>query len=369
MASLDPSHDRRKIRVLLIDDAVAVRRLLTTIVDAEPDMEVAGVANDGVVGLEKIELVRPDVVILDIMMPGMDGLQLLAELQKRQRRVPVVMFSTLTERGAKATLDALALGAADYVPKPTKVTNPMDALEHVRAEMLPRIRAIARGGRNQSAPQRRQADTAPRVESFPTNRRIDLVAIAASTGGPQALTEVVGQLSPSLAVPVVITQHMPAVYTTYLAERLDQVSKLRVAEAVDGMALEVGTVLVAPGDFHLTISDGAVPVVALHQGPPVNFCRPSADVMFDSVASSFGGDALAVVLTGMGVDGRDGCRTLKQLGARVVVQDRESSVVWGMPGAVADAGLADQVLPVREIGAAINRLVAASPAATGRRRR
>jgi two-component system, chemotaxis family, protein-glutamate methylesterase/glutaminase len=363
--SVDPTIDRRKLRVLLVDDAVAVRRLLTTIIEA--DLEVAGVANDGAVGLEKIELVRPDVVVLDVAMPGMDGLELLRELQRRNRRVPIIMFSTLTERGAKTTLEALSLGAADYVTKPTKISNPMDALELVRAELVPRIRALARGGKQASAPQRRDSDRPHAAgTSFPPNRRIDLVAIAASTGGPSALTEVLSTISSTIAVPIVITQHMPAVYTAYLAQRLDQVSKIEVREAAEGDILEPGVALVAPGDFHLLISREPAPTVTLDQGPPVNFCRPAADVMFQSVLATYGGDVLAVVLTGMGVDGRQGCMGLKQRGAKTIAQDRQSSVVWGMPGAVVEAGLADLVLPANEIGPAINRLVSSSPGGAAR---
>jgi two-component system chemotaxis response regulator CheB len=369
-----------KIRVLIADDAVVVRRLLTTVIDDDPELEVCGVAANGVIALAKIEQLKPDIVTLDVEMPEMDGIATLAALRKTNRTLPVIMFSTLTERGASATLEALALGANDYVTKPANVGSVSAAMDSVRRELIPRIKSFVRkpaptsssaidaarrarlaGSPTPATATSSGATSAPparTVNAAPPSGKIDIVAIGSSTGGPVALSTVLSALPASLRVPVVVTQHMPPVFTRLLAQRLDAAMPIRVREAVDGDLLEPGLVLIAPGDFHLTLRRMANGVqVSLNQDAPVNYCRPAVDVMFESVAAAYRGDVLGVILTGMGHDGRDGCATLKERGAQIIAQDEATSVVWGMPGAVAQAGLADAVLPLDQIGSKIVGIV------------
>jgi two-component system, chemotaxis family, protein-glutamate methylesterase/glutaminase len=352
------------IRVLVVDDAVAVRRLMTMLFQSEPDLELAGIAQDGLVALEKIGLLKPDIISLDLAMPNMDGLTMLREMRERGIDVPVIMFSTLTHHGAKETIEGLALGAADYVTKPTHYDNPMDALEAVRAELVPRIKAIVRAAQRQpeaapAAPAPKGAAAGAGATAGQRSGKVEAIVIGSSTGGPNALAEVISRLPGNLRVPVLVAQHMPPVYTTYLAQRLDSLSSLTVREAVDGEPVLAGTVYIAPGDHHLTLrptASGAT--IALTQGAPVNHCRPSVDVLFRSAAATYGKQCLAIVLTGMGHDGRDGAVELHGLGAQILIQDEATSVVWGMPGAVHETGVADEVLPVDKIAAAAVRLTA-----------
>ncbi len=361
------SAGRAPIRVLIADDAVVVRRLLTSVIEADPELEVVGVAHNGAVAVTKVLQLQPDIVTLDIEMPEMDGLQALAAIRSTNRTIPIIMFSTLTERGAASTLEALSLGASDYVTKPANVGSVAAAMERVREDLIPRIKALCA---RQVAPTRTASSpatsTRPPQSARPSTirgrtSRIDVVAIGCSTGGPVALSAVLGRIPGDLRVPIVVTQHMPPVFTRLLGQRLDSSVALRVREAADGDLLEPGLVLIAPGDRHMRIERGLISsVVRLDDGDPVNFCRPAVDVMFDSLAAAHQGNVLAVVLTGMGHDGRDGCRSLKAAGATVIVQDEETSVVWGMPGAVAQAGLADEQLALDDVGDRIASLVAAS---------
>ena len=340
-----------RIRVLVVDDAVVVRKLLTTVIDEDPDLEVVGIAANGAIALGKIEQLKPDIVTLDVEMPEMDGISTLRAIRQRDRSLPVIMFSTLTERGATATLEALALGASDYVTKPANVGSVDAAMDAVRRELIPKIKAFCR--RNVPPP---PPPLRVKVVPAPATGRCELVAIGSSTGGPNALSTVLGQLPAGFDKPIVIAQHMPAVFTRYLAQRLDGCSRIRVREAEHGDLLEPGLALVAPGDHHMSLRRTSAGVsVVLDQSAPVNFCRPAVDVLFRSAADVYGGDVLAVVLTGMGHDGRDGCAVLKQRGATVIVQDQASSVVWGMPGAVHQSGLADAALPLDDVGAAITQ--------------
>jgi two-component system, chemotaxis family, protein-glutamate methylesterase/glutaminase len=353
------------IRVLVVDDAVAVRRLMTMLFQTEPDLELAGIAQDGLVALEKIEQLRPDIISLDLAMPNMDGLTMLRVLRERGIDTPVIMFSTLTQHGAKETIEGLSLGAADYVTKPTHYDNPMDALEAVRSELVPRIKAIVAAARHSadrpSTASAAGSGAAPAASTTNGARggKVEAVVIGSSTGGPNALAEVIGRLPGNLRVPVLVAQHMPPIYTTYLAQRLDSLGPLTVREAIHGEVVTSGIVYIAPGDHHLELRPSATgATVALTQSAPVNHCRPAVDVLFSNAAAVWGKHTLAVVLTGMGHDGRDGSAALRALGAQVLVQDEATSVVWGMPGAVHAAGLADEVLPVDKIAAAIVRLTA-----------
>lgn len=347
----------RKARVLIVDDAAVVRRIVTDVLSADPEIEVAGVAVNGRIALEKIPQLKPDVVTLDIEMPEMDGLQTLTALRKLYPKLPVIMFSTLTGRGATATLDALALGANDYVTKPANVGSVVAAMESVRAELIPKIKGFCPWFTNIVAKRTLPPPKPLLTQAKPTlSRRIEIVAIGVSTGGPNALTEVFANLPGDLPVPIVIVQHMPPIFTKYLAERLGNHSAVHVAEAQPGDHIHPGGAWIAPGDFHMALCRrGQDIVVQTHQGAPENSCRPAVDVLFRSVAELYGPSCLAVVLTGMGQDGMLGCQVIRHGGGRVIVQDEATSVVWGMPGAVVHAGLADEIVPLSAVAKTIVR--------------
>jgi two-component system chemotaxis response regulator CheB len=346
-----------KIRVLIVDDSVVVRRLVTDAVSSDPALEVVGSAANGRIALQKIPQVNPDVVTLDIEMPEMDGLATLVEIRKLYPRLPVIMLSALTERAAAATLKALSLGATDYVTKPTG-TNLADSLRQLREQLLAKV--LQFGAPAKSAPHpvvaMRPTDTS-RARGL-SSPQVEIVAIGCSTGGPNALTEVLGAFPPKLAVPVVIVQHMPPVFTRLLADRLRALTKLSVREAKGGEALVAGDIWIAPGDHHMIVrADGATPRLALLQTPQENSCRPAVDVLFRSVAECFGSRTLAIIMTGMGQDGLRGCQQVREAGGQIVAQDEATSVVWGMPGFVVNAGLTDAVVPLRDIAGEISRRV------------
>ncbi len=359
-----------KIRVLIVDDSVVIRKILSDELSKDPMIEIAGVAANGRIALQKIPQINPDVITLDIEMPEMDGLETLREIRKVYADLPVIMFSTLTERGGAATLDALAHGASDYVTKPANVGKVSEARQRVRDDLASKIFALCR-----KAP----ADAVERIATPVVtsdqpavirkpkpvgNQRIEILAIGVSTGGPNALADVIPLLPGDLPVPVLIVQHMPPLFTRLLGERLNGKSELEVKEAEEGDAVEAGRVLIAPGDFHMELALSGTGFVAhMQQGPPENSCRPAVDVLFRSVASHFGANALGVIMTGMGQDGLRGCELFSENGAPVFVQDEETSVVWGMPGFVANAGLADRVLPLDQLAGEISRRVGTKTAA------
>lgn len=327
----------KPIRVLLADDARSVRYLLGEVLADDPDIEVVGSAANGKILLRRLTTAEPDIVILDIEMPEMDGLEALRQLRSTHPSLPVIMFSSLTERGARATIEALRLGASDYLAKP-QGSDAVPARTYIEKELITRIKALARPRKFNLAPARRLAPNKVRGN-------VGIVAIGSSTGGPAALGLILSQLPKGLPVPVVVAQHMPAVFSVILAQRLNETSRLKVAEATHGAPLEAGCVYLAPGGYHLEVlrARGRA-CCSLNQDPPVHACRPAVDVLFHSVAKSFGRACLAVVLTGMGSDGALGAAVLSDKGAQVIVQDQASAVVWGMPGSVVQRGAADRIV-------------------------
>ena len=347
-----------RIRVLVVDDSVVIRRLVTNALEQDPDLEVVGVAANGSIALQRIPQYHPDVLTLDIEMPEMDGLETLRRLRRDYPQLRVIMFSTLTERGAAITLEALTLGASDYVTKASNEGSLDRSMARLREELIPKIKQFFfLPGRTRAAavPEPAQAQVAPLLWSSKpvqqsTKVRPRVIAIGVSTGGPTALGSILPQLPAEFPLPILIVQHMPPLFTRFLAERLCSSCRLPVKEASQGDKVDAGKILIAPGDFHMKVAgDGGEVHVHLDQSPLQNFCRPAVDALFPSIAEVYGGAVLAVILTGMGHDGLRGAEILKAHGASILAQDEASSVVWGMPGAVVNAGLADRVLSLDEI--------------------
>ncbi|MGA2571386.1 MAG: chemotaxis response regulator protein-glutamate methylesterase [Terracidiphilus sp.] len=352
-----------QVRVLIVDDSVVVRRLLTQALNSHPSLEVVGAAPDGSVALQRMAQFSPDVVTLDIEMPGMNGLEVLRQIRRDFPAVRVIMFSTLTECGAAMTLDALTLGADDYVTKTAKAFSGDAETSTLQHTLIPKILQFFHLPDQNPAgdPGAGPAPSAKESAPFPSaaGGQPKVVVLGISTGGPTALGAILPQIPASFPLPILIVQHMPPVFTRLLAERLNKGCALRVEEATPGAIVEQGRILIAPGDFHMSVApvNGHISI-ALDQSPPQNFCRPAVDVLFRSAAEVYGGSAIAVVLTGMGQDGLRGARALKGSGARVLAQDEATSVVWGMPGAVAGSGIADRILPLQEIVPVLNQLAA-----------
>lgn len=348
-----------KSRVLIVDDSAVFRHALTDVLRTDPRIEVVGTAANGKLALEMLDRLKPDLITLDVEMPVMDGLTTVSEIRKRTRTIPVLMFSTLTSRGADATLEALQRGASDYCAKPSSNGAGMEELKN---DLLPKVRALLKLDRSPAVAQvamRRATGVATPAAAGPVPRKIDIVAIGCSTGGPNALADVIPRLPPNFATPIVIVQHMPPVFTKLLAERLSSRSKVKVCEATDGQLIENGVAYIAPGDFHMVLQRNGLQVrLKLNKDPAENFCRPAVDPMMRSVATTFPGSALGVILTGMGRDGTLGCDHLRKSGSYILGQDEETSVVWGMPGSIAEKGLANEILPLPRIADAIVRWVA-----------
>ncbi|MBZ5526587.1 MAG: chemotaxis response regulator protein-glutamate methylesterase [Acidobacteriia bacterium] len=360
------------IRVLIVDDSVVVRKVVSDALAVDPGIAIAGTAADGKIALAKIPLLTPDLITLDVEMPGMNGIETLQEIKRLYPKLPVIMFSTMTERGAAITLDALSLGAADYATKPSKSGDPDVAAERVRSELIPKIKAICalRPAEPESAlaplPALLPLQPLTAVPQRQDSSRIDILAIGASTGGPNALAKMLPAFPKNFSVPIVIVQHMPPLFTRLLSERLNDQSKISIREGLPGQVLEPGEAWIAPGDFHMTVDRfGASVRLAMNQEQPENSCRPAVDVLFRSVARVYGPNVLAVVLTGMGSDGTRGAQHIREQGGRVFVQDEASSVVWGMPGMVAEAGQADEIIPLDIMAYEIVRRIKNSRSATG----
>ncbi len=346
----------KRARVLVVDDSVVIRRLVTTALEQIPDLEVVGTAANGKLALQRVEQLDPDVITMDIEMPEMNGLETLKELRVRQCRSRIIMFSTLTERGGQSTIEALALGADDYATKASNVGALDRSMATLREELVPKIRQLLRWEKPLQLPGAAKAcgAVAPtQLALAPRPARVLMrraVVIGISTGGPAALAEIVPLFPPNMSVPILIVQHMPAMFTRLLAERLQTRTKLRVREAQRDDAVVAGQILIAPGDYHMRLrAEGSRVKIVLDQGPPENSCCPAADVLFRSAAEIWGGSVVAAVLTGMGQDGLKGVKTLSSLGAYVIAQDEQSSVVWGMPGAIATAGLAHAVVSLDKV--------------------
>jgi two-component system chemotaxis response regulator CheB len=362
---------------MLVDDSVVIRGMISRWISAESDMVVAASLRTGLDAVNQIERVNPDVAVLDIEMPELDGISALPQLLAKKRNLIVIMASTLTRRNAEISFKALSLGASDYIPKPES-TREITAAEIFRHDLVQKIRHLGAKVRRSSsaapapsivrAPDRSRdcalrASPAPAASAPLTRRSFSsqnprVLLIGSSTGGPQALTNVVGEIGSVIdRFPVLITQHMPPTFTTILAEHLARASNRPAREAIDGEAVKAGHIYLAPGGRHMrAVRQGTEAVIALDDGPPVNFCKPAVDPLFTSAIDVWQGAVLAVVLTGMGSDGMRGGKDIVAAGGNVIAQDEATSVVWGMPGAAVNAGICAAVLPLNQIAPKLVRL-------------
>jgi two-component system chemotaxis response regulator CheB len=359
-----------RTRVLIVDDSAVLRSLLRSVISSDASLEVAGTAADGAAALNAVVLKHPDIILLDVEMPVMDGLVTLRQLRERGHTMPVIMCSSLTQRGAKVTIEALAAGASDYVAKPTGQSGLDAAMRTLAQELLPKIHELTAAVEGTPvAPQASRiafaaVPTPLRFQPLPSTPAV--LAIGVSTGGPAALDVLLPALPANFLLPVLIVQHMPEVFTRLFAERLGRRCQLHVSEASENEPISPGTIRIARGNWHLeTLAPartGAPATLHLNQDPLENHCRPAVDVLFRSIAKVYGSGVLAVVLTGMGSDGLAGCRIIRSVGGGVLAQDQATSTVWGMPGAVAQAGLAHKVLPLAAIAPEIIRAAARASA-------
>lgn len=350
-----------KKRILVVDDSCLFQRLLSDVVNAHDQLEVVGVAANGKVAIDLAEKLKPELITLDILMPEMDGIQTLIQLRKKWPDIRTIMISSLTSKGSDAALDALALGASEYVAKPASTIGVGNIRATLSDDLLPKIEALCGLEKTQRVVSlvdrknvRRGSDDGGNRVNAHSNTPIDLVAIGVSTGGPDALTKLFTQLPADLGVPIVVVQHMPPSFTAKLALRLDTAGPLKVCEAIIGDKLRPGTVYIAPGDFHMVLDKiGSDVIVNLNKAEPENSCRPAVDPLFSSIPAVYGSRCLGVIMTGMGQDGLRGSEALVKAGCSVIVQDKHSSVVWGMPKLVSLAGLADEEVPLDKMAATI----------------
>ena len=364
---------------MVVDDSVVIRGLISRWIGAEPDMMVAASLRTGLEAVQQLERINPDVAVLDIEMPELDGISALPQLLAKKRDLIIIMASTLTRRNAEISFKALSLGASDYIPKPETTREPT-AAETFHHDLIQKIRSLCAKLRRPApshvspplapahphAEKSRDALPAPRVAAAqPALVRFGLQApralvIGSSTGGPQALMTLIAELGPVIdRHPVLITQHMPPTFTTILAEHLARSSRRPAHEAVDGERVKPGQIYLAPGGRHMrVVRQGTEAVIALDDGPPVNFCKPAVDPLFTSAIEVWQAGTLAVILTGMGSDGMRGGKDIVAAGGSVIAQDEATSVVWGMPGAAANAGICAAVLPLNQIAPKLVRLFA-----------
>jgi two-component system chemotaxis response regulator CheB len=350
----------RRTRILIVDDSAVMRSLLRLVINQDAGLEVAGTAVDGESALSAIETLRPDLVLLDLEMPVMDGLDTLRKLRAQGHRIPVIMCSSLTQQGARVTIEALACGASDYVGKPAGQSDRETAMRALGHDLIPRIYALTSLPHATLPSAAHTPWLAPQFKAQPITSTPTALVIGVSTGGPAALDILLPTLPANFPLPVLIVQHMPELFTRLLAERLNSRCSLQVHEGVEGELVRAGSIYVAKGNWHMEVQAGAhisLPAtLRLHQGEPENHCRPAVDALFRSAAAVYGAGVLAVVLTGMGSDGMLGARLIREHGGCVLVQDQDSSAVWEMPGAVSVAGLAHKVLPLNAIVPEILRL-------------
>lgn len=364
-----------KVRVLIVDDSAVMRKIISSALQKDPAIEVVAFAANGLQAIEAVKTFSPDVMTLDIEMPEMDGLTALREIRKTNKYLPIIMFSSLTHQGAQAAVMALTAGASDYVGKPATSAGSVDgAFKVLETELIPKIIGLAKRVKSRQAREASSSDgkspsTVPipkvnsvaepikpkpievsPVQSVIPVKPVQAVCIGVSTGGPMALMQVFGQISTPLSVPIFIVQHMPPSFTTLLAARLSAAGEMTVKEAEEGEIAVPGTSYIAPGGFHMTLEkSGTKTIIHLNTEAPENSCRPAVDVLFRAAAEVYGGGVLAVMLTGMGYDGLKGCQVIVAKGGQIIAQDEASSVVWGMPGAVVQAGLANAVLPIEKM--------------------
>lgn len=355
---------RKPLRILAADDSTVMREVLKMVFAMHasasegplPPMELVGVARDGIEALEQVEALRPDLLLLDLEMPRLSGLAVLGQLRTSAPQMPVIMCSAHTERGARVTLDALTLGAKDYVMKPGQQSDFAAALDTLMGQLLPRIAVLCAGSSIAAPPPARDKEVATPARPALTRAApllapanlAEIIVVGVSTGGPAALEQMLPGLPANLPVPLLIVQHMPKLFTGALATRLNKLCRMPVQQARDGEQLRPGTVLIAPGDVHMEVARGAAGThaVRLHAGEPRNSCRPSVDPLFSSAARLYGAGTLALMMTGMGQDGLDGAREVRDAGGTVLAQDEATSAVWGMPGKVVREGLAAATVPL-----------------------
>lgn len=351
------------VRVMVVDDSAVVRGLITRMLSADPRIAVTASCSNGRMAIAQAARRLTDVIILDIEMPVMDGLAALPGLLEASPDTRIIMASTLTQRGAAICLQALAAGATDTIAKPT--SDRLGASDEFHRELLEKVVTLGRAAKAShfaKRPPRPIAALGLQLRGG-TIHPPRLIAIGSSTGGPQALLTMLGALPPSVDCPIVIAQHMPATFTAVLAQHIARASGRPSVEAREGMEVKPGSICLAPGDFHLRIArEGGRVIAHLSQTPPENFCRPSVDPLFRSVATHFGADGCGVVLTGMGSDGCAGARVMAKAGAPIIAQDEATSVVWGMPGAVAQAGICSAILPLNQIAGHLGGLFGAKAA-------
>ena len=367
-----------KVRVLIVDDSAVMRKIIASALQKEPSIEIVGFAANGLQAIEAIQTCNPDVMTLDIEMPEMDGLTALREIRKVNKYLPIIMFSSLTHKGAQAAVMALTAGASDYVGKPANTTSGIDeAFKVLEMELIPKIIGLAKRVKSRKVREGQLANAqaaTPPTESLSSKslaaakpisnlaskvtkatsgllaKPAEAVCIGVSTGGPEALMQIFAAFNAPISVPIFIVQHMPADFTALLAARLSSIGVMTVKEAEEGEIAEPGIAYMAPGGFHMTVSrPGTKTIIHLNTEPPENSCRPAVDVLFRTAAQVYGSSLLAVMLTGMGYDGLKGTQTIKEKGGQAIAQDEATSVIWGMPGAIVQAGLADAVLPIDKI--------------------
>ncbi|MEE8271366.1 MAG: chemotaxis response regulator protein-glutamate methylesterase [Alphaproteobacteria bacterium] len=365
LTTLDP------YRVMVVDDSAVIRGLIARSLENDSAIRVVSSVGNGDAAIKTIGRHAVDVVVLDIEMPVMDGLTALPQIIAASPRTKVIIASTLTKRNAEISVRALAAGATDYIAKPSSKSE-MHSADVFGSELVAKVKALGAAARHGGGALPRPGaapDTvgrttslyglvdAPTLRPWPATFHPEVIAVGSSTGGPQALFRVLAHLTDGARQPILVTQHMPPTFTAILAQHISRQTGASAGEAKDGERVENGRCYIAPGDFHMTVEQGgAGPIIRLNQDPPVNFCRPAVDTMMNSIVDVYGRGVVATILTGMGTDGLEGCRRVAAAGGAIVAQDDETSVVWGMPGAVAAAGICNAVLPLDEIGPLLRRL-------------